>query len=61
MKKRKVNKAKRVDNQCGNNGNCPHCRRSRLYQVNKETQKAEQMMEEYIIVAGTKKGLDLEG
>lgn len=60
MKKRKVNKAKIVDNQCSNNGNCPHCRRSRLYQVNKETQKAEQMMEEYLIIGGTQKGLENE-
>ena len=40
MKKRKTNKAKRVDNACKNHGTCPHCRGNRLYQVKRELEKA---------------------
>jgi hypothetical protein len=31
MKKRKVNRAKRHDPSCRNNGSCPYCRSSRTH------------------------------
>ena len=47
MKRRRINKAKRFDSRCRNHGSCPHCRRSRLYQANREIERFEQkLMEE---------------
>jgi len=31
MKKRKINRAKRVSNSCRNNGACPYCQSSRTH------------------------------
>lgn len=39
MKKRKTNRAKRVDKACKNHGSCPHCRGNRLYQAKREMEK----------------------
>ncbi len=47
MKKRAINRSKRVDKQCGNHGNCPYCRQSRLYQANREIERTNQELKEY--------------
>lgn len=39
MKKRKTNKAKRVDNSCRNHGSCAFCSGNRLYQAKKENDR----------------------
>lgn len=41
MKKRKTNKAKRVDSTCKNNGSCSYCRGNRLHQVKKELERTK--------------------
>ena len=41
MKKRQINKAKRVDHSCKNNGTCGYCKSSRLHQAHKEEVKAD--------------------
>jgi hypothetical protein len=46
MKRRRINKAKRFDSRCRNHGSCPHCRRSRLYQANREIERFEQKLRE---------------
>lgn len=47
MKKRKTNRAKRVDHTCRNHGSCAYCKRGRLYQAIKEEEKAEDKIKEY--------------
>jgi hypothetical protein len=47
MKKRKVNKAKRVDHTCRNNGTCDYCKGSRLHQAQKAMVSASQQ-EDYV-------------
>ena len=46
MKRRRINKAKRFDSRCRNHGSCPHCRRARLYQANREIERFEQKLRE---------------
>lgn len=46
MKKRKTNKAKRVDKTCRNNGSCLHCRANRLNQVNRQILKTDGQINE---------------
>ena len=43
MKKRKINKAKRVDSSCKNHGSCPYCRNSRTF----SNKKREPIEEKY--------------
>ena len=46
MKKRQINKAKRVDHSCRNNGTCNYCKGSRLHQAQKAmVSAAEQELE----------------
>ena len=47
MKKRKINRAKQVDRQCGNHGSCSYCRKSRLYQSNKEQERINSLLKEF--------------
>lgn len=44
MKTRKTNKGKRVSNHCKNHGSCPACKGNRLYQVNKQIDKAKEQI-----------------
>lgn len=46
MKKRKTNRAKKVDKTCRNHGSCPYCQQNRLYQVRKEKLKADYQEDE---------------
>lgn len=47
MKQRKINRAKRIDPSCRNHGTCPHCRGNRLYQAQREIEKAKDKEREY--------------
>ena len=43
------NFAKYVDKNCRNHGNCYYCKSGRLYQINKEKEKAKNKMEDWKI------------
>ena len=45
MKKRQINKAKRVDHTCRNNGSCSYCKSSRLHQAQKAMVSASQQVD----------------
>lgn len=47
MKKRKINKAKRVSRQCRNHGQCPYCRSSRLHNANVRKLETDLQIKEY--------------
>lgn len=49
MKKRKTNKAKRVDGSCRNHGSCAYCEGCRLYQSIKGLMKAKQQVQSWHI------------
>ena len=47
MKKRQINKAKRVDHTCRNNGTCDYCKGSRLHQAQKAMVSASEQEDNY--------------
>lgn len=58
MKKRKINKAKKVSSRCRNHGSCSYCKDSRTYQSRKELDKwnfrlaGEMMYGKEVIITG---------
>lgn len=56
--KHKINRAKRISNGCRNNGTCPYCQRSRLYNskrkilyTNIEIKESVDMPKKYMVVS----------
>jgi hypothetical protein len=47
-KRKPYRKAKAVDGQCRNHGNCEFCKDNRLYQSNKAEEEADAKMEDYV-------------
>lgn len=54
MKKRKTNKAKRVDPGCRNHGSCPVCRGNRQHQLEVANEQLADEMRESIVKLGVK-------